>query len=180
MGCCLNCGEPAKKKFCSHRCSAVYSHAHKPRKRRTCQECGSLHKNGKFCSHKCQQIHKEKKFISEWKNGLCSGMAPHGGLNEPVRRYILSKYGEKCSQCGWSEVNPRSGKVPVQIDHIDGDFRNCSEDNLTVLCPNCHSLTPTYMTLNLGRGRDMNGSRRKKAGLAQPIEHVLGTHETAV
>lgn len=66
---------------------------------------------------------------------------------------------------------------------IDGDFRNCSEENLTVLCPNCHSLTPTFMSLNRGNGRDVAGVRRRKkvnAAVAQiGLEHLIGNEEVA-
>jgi hypothetical protein len=66
---------------------------------------------------------------------------------------LIAKYGERCSQCGWAERNPVTGKVPITIDHIDGDWNNNREENLRLLCPNCHSLTPTYQALNWGKGR---------------------------
>lgn len=34
-----------------------------------------------------------------------------------------------------------------------GNYLNNSEDNLDLICPNCHSLTPTYRALNIGNGR---------------------------
>jgi hypothetical protein len=43
--------------------------------------------------------------------------------------------------------------VPIEVEHIDGDWRNSRVENLTLLCPNCHSLTATYRGLNRGRGR---------------------------
>ena len=36
---------------------------------------------------------------------------------------------------------------------LDGNYLNNSEDNLDLICPNCHSLTPTYKGANLGNGR---------------------------
>lgn len=51
------------------------------------------------------------------------------------------------------ETNPYSGTIPLEIDHIDGDYTNNSEDNLQLLCPNCHSLTSTYKGANKGQGR---------------------------
>lgn len=76
------------------------------------------------------------------------------GISTWLRKYIIEKFNNKCSLCGWSEINKSTGKVPVQIDHIDGNYKNNSEENLRLLCPNCHSLTPTYGALNKGRGRE--------------------------
>ena len=56
-------------------------------------------------------------------------------------------------KCGWSERNPITKKVPIQMEHIDGNSENNSIENLELLCPNCHSLTPTFGALNKGRGR---------------------------
>lgn len=55
--------------------------------------------------------------------------------------------------CGWNEVHTITGKVPIQMEHIDGNSTNNRLENLKLLCPNCHSLTPTYGALNKGSGR---------------------------
>ena len=65
-----------------------------------------------------------------------------------VRRYLLEKYNKSCIQCGWNNVHPIDGLPLVEIDHIDGDASNASEENLRVLCPNCHSMTPTFRARN--------------------------------
>ena len=45
---------------------------------------------------------------------------------------------EKCSLCGWEEVRISDGKICLNIDFLDGDFKNYSFDNLRLLCPNCY------------------------------------------
>jgi 5-methylcytosine-specific restriction endonuclease McrA len=60
--------------------------------------------------------------------------------------------------CDWNKVNQKTGLVPIQLEHIDGDSDNNKIENLKLLCPNCHSLTPTFGSLNKN-GRD---SKRKK------------------
>ena len=70
-----------------------------------------------------------------------------------LRRYIFEKFQNKCCICGWSEINPYTNTLPLEIDHIDGDYTNNSEENLRLLCPNCHSLTSTYKGANIGHGR---------------------------
>lgn len=62
-----------------------------------------------------------------------------------IRKKIFLERGRKCERCGWAEVNPFNGHVPVQIDHINGDNSDHRPENLMVLCPNCHSLTEHFM-----------------------------------
>jgi len=70
-----------------------------------------------------------------------------------IRRYMIEKGEERCSICGWNKRNPLTNKPAIEVDHIDGDSNNNSENNLRLLCPNCHSLTPYFKNLNRGRGR---------------------------
>lgn len=49
---------------------------------------------------------------------------------------------------GWGEINPITNESPLHVHHIDGDATNNSEENLQLLCPNCHSLTENFGRLN--------------------------------
>jgi 5-methylcytosine-specific restriction endonuclease McrA len=66
---------------------------------------------------------------------------------------MIKKYGAKCMECGWDKINPKSNKSTIQLEHIDGNSENNIPTNLKLLCPNCHSLTPTFGGLNRGSGR---------------------------
>ena len=107
---------------------------------------------GKYCSNKCQQQHIIKKHVDDWLNGVVTPLKAGGRLCTWARNYLLRQAGNKCSICGWSEINQVSGKCPLEIHHKDGDASNCDPNNLTVLCPNCHSLTPNHKSLNRGKG----------------------------
>ena len=166
---CKNCGKELikkdteklsyfkKKKFCSQSCSVSYSNKHR-KKKRFCINCGKeLTKTSsvKYCSNSCQKEFYSKQKISAWRNGEWDGLTGNKwkNLSGYIRNYLFKKYNNKCSRCGWSEINPYTGTLPLEIEHIDGDADNNKEENLTLLCPNCHSLTPTYRGANKGKGK---------------------------
>ena len=79
-----------------------------------------------------------------------------------LRRYLVSKFGEKCSRCGWAGRNVATGRVMLEVEHINGNWKDNRAENITLLCPNCHSLTPTFKALNKGHGREARQERRKR------------------
>ena len=93
------------------------------------------------------------KYILNWKLGLVNGMRGKYQISQYIRRFLLEKYDHKCSECGWCEINKYTNKIPLEIEHIDGNYKNNKEENLILLCPNCHSLTSTYKGANRGNGR---------------------------
>lgn len=123
-----------------------------------CLSCGAelpsrYSKSRQYCSNQCQHEYQYVQYIKIWKAGLVSGLRGKYALSRHVVRYVHEKYGNKCAKCRWCRKNPVTKKSPLEIDHIDGNYANCSEKNLMLLCPNCHSLTPTYKKLNHGYGR---------------------------
>jgi hypothetical protein len=48
------------------------------------------------------------------------------------------------------------------LEHKDGNSENHNLNNLELLCPNHHSLTPTYGALNKGNGRTKRREKRKQ------------------
>ena len=109
-----------------------------------------------YCSNKCQLDYQYSAYILAWKNGTVSGNrgVRAKGISRHLSRYLVEKYNGCCSLCGWNKVHPITGTVPLEIDHIDGNAENNSEENLRLLCPNCHALTPNFRNLNRGKGRD--------------------------
>lgn len=57
----------------------------------------------------------------------------------------------KCEECGWAK-KAKDGRVPLELDHANGDRMDNRLKNLRILCPNCHSLKPTHRGLNRKKG----------------------------
>lgn len=107
---------------------------------------------GFYCSTRCQHDFQYENSVSDWLAKKITGRKKDGRPCSFVRRYLLNKCNYKCSRCGWGEPNPINGIIYLEIDHIDGSRENGYEENLRVLCPNCHTLTETYKTLNKNIG----------------------------
>ncbi len=66
----------------------------------------------------------------------------------------------ECELCGWAECSP-DGRIPVELDHINGDRNDNRLENLRILCPNCHSLQPTHRGMNQRRRGGVIGSHAR-------------------
>lgn len=117
-----------------------------------------------FCSLKCSSAHRQYVKVEDWLAGRITGYKKGFRVITAVRDFLLEKAGYQCELCGWNKINPKSGKTPLEIDHIDGDCANNTPDNLRVICPNCHSLTPNWKALNKGKG---NRERHKYSRLIE-------------
>lgn len=134
--------------------SVIFGRMNPKKDRGTCTFDGcsnSIKKNAtRFCSMRCHRLSEYRRRESVFLSG---GYPPLLNMVASLRRYLVAVHGERCTRCGWDERNPLTGRVPIEIEHVDGNWRNNRPDNLTLLCPNCHSLTSTYKGLNRGRGR---------------------------
>lgn len=66
---------------------------------------------------------------------------------DTIRKYhfILKDY--TCEVCGTKEWNGE--KTPLELHHIDGNITNNVDENLQVVCPNCHAQTDNYCGKNI-------------------------------
>ena len=175
---CLYCGQEIEigdlipsiyneKKFCNSSCAASYNNQGTRRNYKDgvdydaitlCLNCNKqITRENKYCSRYCQNEYEQNEWEQKWFAGEVSGNNDSIWIQprNRVRIYLFKKYNNQCARCGWKEMNPYTGKIPLEVHHIDGNARNTVPDNLILLCPNCHSLTANYRAANKGNGRGM-------------------------
>ena len=168
---CIECGKEFidlkknNRKFCSQSCAASFNNKKHPKRKhiekiKNCINCDEpLSKwENKYCSKECETTYKQEIIFKKIENGDVTL------YQRNYKKYLIHKYGNKCMKCEWDEINPTTGLVPIQLEHKDGNSENHNLENLELLCPNCHSLTPTYGALNKGNGRSKRKEQRKFKG----------------
>jgi len=68
--------------------------------------------------------------------------------SDRLRRRLINEgvFARRCSGCkldSWMDQ-----PIPLELDHIDGNHQNNALQNLRLLCPNCHALTPNFRGKN--------------------------------
>lgn len=140
-----------KNKFCSHKCAASFCNSSRKLKRRLCRVCQKPVNRPalKRCSA-CYLVSKDFALLK------CDGAR---------KKSLIKEYGVKCQIC--SNTHWMGSHIPIEMDHIDGNYTNNIKENLRLICPNCHAQTLTYKGKNKGKGR-LN--RKKIANIAQLAE----------
>lgn len=85
---------------------------------------------------------------------ILSGKHPEYGSSKLSIRLVesgLKQYRCEGKDCGISDW--RCNRIGLELNHIDGNGRNHSLENLELLCPNCHSQTDTYRSKKLLIGK---------------------------
>lgn len=147
--------------------------------------CGVIPAGGNFTTMD-RQLKRFNIDTSHWgktrkeRQGWLKGKTHNWGVKTPLKDILIknSNYGggtyklknklieekifeRKCYNCNGDEWlgNP----MPTELEHKNGDKFDNRIDNLTLLCPNCHSLTDTY------RGKN----KRKKLVAPKGFEPLL-------
>jgi hypothetical protein len=153
---CNKCGneftpEKGLLNFCSLSCRnsrefSAESKLKKSIKSRKAWEDGRMDRiNFSEINNRTHKIEKGKdtwinKYIQDRNNGKLHAW-------DTIRKYHFIIKNNTCEVCSTNEWNGDS--VPLELHHVDGNINNNGDDNLQVLCPNCHSQTHNFRGRNL-------------------------------
>lgn len=137
--------------------------------RGVCVRCGKEfikypNKTNLFCSYHCQCEQEYEENVTKWKNGEISGHTQRYKVSGFVKRYLFEKTNYCCEECGCNLVNKYTGNSILQIHHKDGNAANTREENLEVICPNCHAMTENFGSRNKNSVRTYRKDDYKKFG----------------
>ena len=156
---CAQCGKivSGDKKFCDHSCRAIFCNSRREKKVRICGGCGVPISHGKYHSVQCQQDYLWRLRKEDIES---TGKFPKSINNRVAKRYLLEKHGTICSIC---KNTMWMGKpIPLELDHVDGNWENGAIDNARMICGNCGMQLPTYKNRNKGNGRHSRRIRYKE------------------
>jgi len=111
-----------------------------------CKTCGKTlnRKNKRYCSQTCKIEYEHNEYIKVWKNTGETSNNSTLKISNHIRKYLFDKYVNKCSKCGWGVVNNYTNKIPLEVEHIDGNH----------IMPKLPFINPyIYKGANRGKGR---------------------------
>jgi predicted transcriptional regulator len=112
-----------------------------------CKNCNKqLDKKTVFCNNECYRGYYNDIQLEKIKNGDLKDTN-----RKTIKRILTLVRGHQCEICKNTEWNGK--KIPITLDHIDGNSENNLESNFRLICPNCDAQLPTYKGGNKGNGR---------------------------
>lgn len=88
-----------------------------------------------------------------------------------LRAILQSGVEYRCAKCGIIKWNDKF--IRLHIEHKNGDALDNRIINLELLCPNCHSQTPTYGVIKRGCGGNGRRSGLKYGSLTEKLVSSL-------
>lgn len=149
---CENCngghnGSYGTGRFCTLKCARGFSTKNKRQEINSKVSQKTKGRKNLFTLEQRQKgtENSRKNRIEKQKNRIEN--APFDNLTKGEKRIrIFNEQFKCCLICKnefWNNIS-----ITLELDHIDGNRGNETRENLRLICPNCHSQTPTYKTKN--------------------------------
>jgi hypothetical protein len=108
---------------------------HKKPRTEFCRNCGTLidkkpSTKSRFCNQACFNSYNRASSIPKSDGTI---VTTQKRTLKWQRKHARKLYGNKCCRCGYCEV-----PEILQVHHVDYDPTHQDDDNLLLLCPNCH------------------------------------------
>ena len=132
--------------FCNNKCGV--------RELPNCLLCGKKVKYyvSKFCCAECCIEYKWKEKIKKAEEtGYVVSVSP-----EIAKSLLLKMREHKCEICG--EIEWMGSKIPLVMDHINGNNKDWRLDNLRLICGNCDRQQPTFGSKNRKNLKKIRGT----------------------
>ncbi len=102
-------------------------------------------------SHLLGRAHHRGKTYPERRKSALQSLADGAQMSSELKERLFRDgvFERRCSTC--DRTHWCGQPIPLEIDHINGRRDDNRLENLRVLCPNCHALTPTYRGRNIGQ-----------------------------
>lgn len=144
-----------KKKFCSRSCASTFVKRHSPES----NQKRSIGANRFYASlDECEIEERTRlrvpKAMATYQSNFMAANFADLKLGTKKRRVLLEQ-DECCLKCGLKDW--LGSKITLECDHINGNNRDNSRENLRYLCPNCHSQTSTWRGRNTRKEPKLNG-----------------------
>ncbi len=158
-------GEFGSGRFCNKKCASAFSTKEKRleiNKRLSQKAKGFPRTGGKdfpkgVYEKRFKGTKDSARKANETKKKRQDGLSWEKLTKKGKRDRLTNEFGKKCRVCGQGE-EWMGRKLTLEWDHFDGNKKNETKGNLRLLCPNCHSQTPTFRN----RKRDKDDIRLEK------------------
>lgn len=156
-----------RNKFCGEICTSEHKisiNKNRKSKSKICLSCNNeiTSYGKKFCSITCQHNYYFEIRLNKLLNGENVPFK-----SDAIKKILIHQFGYKCFSC---KNDKWLGKpITLELHHNDGNYKNNTLLNLSLLCPNCHSFTDNYKAKNKNSTRDY----RKKYYSCKHCEKTL-------